>query len=125
MCIPDCTSNETVSADSVRIDCENAKEHHGDDIADMTKVKPSVVDEVDSTLTIRGQETIVMKYDEGHAPANTTNISKNTNEAIETRMPEYMNLAVNMGHEAVKVLGAIPKKLPAPPVPPRGTTYTI
>ncbi|XP_029666483.1 phosphoinositide 3-kinase adapter protein 1 [Formica exsecta] len=123
MCIPDCTSNETVSADSVRIDCENAiKEHHGDDIADMTKVKPSVVDEVDSTLTIRGQETIVMKYDEGHAPANTTNISKNTNEAIETRMPEYMNLAVNMGHEAVKVLGAIPKKLPAPPVPPRGAT---
>ncbi|XP_070151881.1 uncharacterized protein Stumps isoform X2 [Polyergus mexicanus] len=124
MCIPDCTSNETVSADFVRADREIAiKEHHGDNIVDMAKVKTSVVDEVDSnTLAIRGQETIVMKYDEGHASANATNISKNTNEASETRMPEYMNLAVNMGHEDVKVLGAIPKKLPAPPVPPRGTT---
>ncbi|XP_072754308.1 uncharacterized protein Stumps [Anoplolepis gracilipes] len=126
MCIPDCTSNETVSLDSVRVNCETAiKEHRDDDIteacSDMTKIKPSVVDEVDSALTIRGQETEI-KYDEGHIPANSTNISKNTNEATETRVPEYMNLAVNTGHEDVKVLGAIPKKLPAPPVPPRGTT---
>ncbi|CAL1675712.1 unnamed protein product [Lasius platythorax] len=129
MCIPDCTSNEIASVvDSVRVDREIAiKEHRGDDTAeacsDVTKMKPSsVVDEVDSALTARGQETFGMKYDEGHVPADPTNISKNTNEATETRVPEYMNLAINMGHEAAKVLGAIPKKLPAPPVPPRGTT---
>lgn len=129
MCIPDC--NETVSADSARVDCEIAiKEHHDDDTveascSDMTKVKPSVVDEVDSALTVRAQETVGMKYDEGHASANSTSILKNTNEASETRVPEYMNLAVNMSHEAAKVLGAIPKKLPAPPVPPRGTIFQL
>ncbi|XP_029173623.1 phosphoinositide 3-kinase adapter protein 1 isoform X2 [Nylanderia fulva] len=125
MCIPDC--NETVAADSVRVDCEIAmKEYHGDEsveasCSEITKVKPSI-DEVDSALTVRGQETVGMKHDEGHVPADSTNISKNTNEATETKVPDYMNLAVNMSHEAAKVLGAIPKKLSAPPVPPRGTT---
>lgn len=130
MCIPDCASSETISADSVRVNCETAiKEHRDDDIAeacsDMTNVRASVVDEVDSALTIRGQETIGTKYDEGHVLEDSTNISKNMNEATETRMPEYMNLVINMGHETTKVLGAIPKKLPAPPVPPRGITYVI
>lgn len=125
MCIPDCS--ETVSADSVRVNCETTiAEHRGDDIeacSDMTNVRPSVVDEVDSAL--RGQETIGTKYDEGRVLSDSTNISKNMNEATEIRMPEYMNLAINMGHETTKVLGAIPKKLPAPPVPPRGITYVI
>ncbi|XP_019883431.1 phosphoinositide 3-kinase adapter protein 1 isoform X3 [Camponotus floridanus] len=127
MCIPDCTSSETVSADSVRVNCETTiTEHRGDDIAeacsDMTNMRPSDIDEVDSALIIRGQETTGTKYDEGHVLVDSTNISKNINEATETRMPEYMNLAINMGHETIKDLGAIPKKLPAPPVPPRGTT---
>lgn len=128
MCIPDCS--ETVNVDSVRVDCETAiKEHRGDGIveacSDMTNVRPSVVDEVDSALTIRGQETIETKYDEGHVLADSTNISKNINETTETRVPEYINLTINMGHETTKVLGAIPKKLPAPPVPPRGINYVI
>jgi len=126
MSIPDCTSNdESAPIDST----QKANEHHGDanDTAEVcpdTVMKPSLVqsdvDEVDSVLVIRGQETAEMKYDQGQAPTNTTNVSKTTNEATENRMPEYMNLTANIGHDTVKVLGAIPKKLPAPPVPPRG-----
>ncbi|XP_018046164.1 PREDICTED: phosphoinositide 3-kinase adapter protein 1 isoform X2 [Atta colombica] len=123
MCIPDYTSNESTS-NSVHVDREAVEEHINDTVeacSNTTKVKPpfaqSVVDEVDSAL--RGQETIC---DEEHVPTDSANISKNMNEVTETKMPEYMNLAVNISHDA-KVLGAIPKKLPAPPVPPRGTTF--
>jgi hypothetical protein len=91
---------------------------------DTAMMKPSLaqpdVDEVDSALVIRGQEIAEMKYDQGQVSADTTNVSKTTNEATENRVPEYMNLAANIGHDIVKALGAIPKKLPAPPVPPRG-----
>jgi hypothetical protein len=132
MCIPDCTSNESTSIDSVHVDREAAEEYLDDTTercADTAKVKPTplaqpVVDEVDSALVVRGQETTETIRNEEHiSSADSANISKNTNEATETRMPEYMNLAVNMGHNAAKVLGAIPKKLPAPPVPPRGTSF--
>ncbi|XP_012228798.1 uncharacterized protein stumps isoform X1 [Linepithema humile] len=127
MCIPDCTSDgESTSVNSTQM----ANEHHGDstDTAeiypDTAMIKPSLaqpdVDEVDSALVIRGQETAEIKYDQGQVPADTTNVSKTTNEVTENRVPEYMNLT-NIGHD-VKVLGAIPKKLPAPPVPPRVTT---
>jgi len=124
MCIPDCTSNESTFIDSNR---ETTEEQFDDtEACSVTaKMKPSLVqsavDEVDSALVVRGQETTGMIRDEDHVSADSANISKNTNEA--TRMPDYMNLAVNMGHDAAKVLGAIPKKLPAPPVPPRGTTF--
>lgn len=127
MCIPDYRSNESTSIDFVHVDREAAKEHLDDTAeacSDATKVKPPLaqlpVDEVDSALVIRGQETAGTIRDEGHVPADS---AKNTNEVIEIRMPDYMNLAVNMGQDATKVLGAIPKKLPAPPVPPRGTTF--
>jgi len=127
MCIPDCTSNESTFIDSVDVNREVTKEQFDDTTeacSVIAKTKPSLVqpavDEVDSALVVRGQETAGMIRDD-HVPVDSANISKNTNEA--TRMPEYMNLAVNMGHDAVKVLGAIPKKLPAPPVPPRGTTF--
>ncbi|XP_071558616.1 uncharacterized protein Stumps isoform X1 [Temnothorax nylanderi] len=128
MCIPDYKSNESTSIDFVHVDREAAKEHLDDTTEACSNiVKPPLaqptVDEVDSVLTVRGQEPAGTIRDEKHVPANSANISKNTNEATETRMPEYMNLAVNMGHDAAKVLGAIPKKLPAPPVPPRGTTF--
>lgn len=130
MCIPDCTKNESTSIDSVHVDRETAEEHLDDTAevcCDTAKVKSSfaqpAVDEVDSALTVRGQETAGTIRDEEYVSADTANILKNTNEAIEIRMPEYMNLAVNIGHNAAKVLGAIPKKLPAPPVPPRGTTF--
>lgn len=129
MCIPDYRSNESTSIDFVHVDRETAKEHldTAEACSDTAKVKPPLaqlpVDEVDSALVIRGQETAETIRDEGHVPADLANISKNTNEVIEIRMPEYMNLAVNMGQDAAKVLGAIPKKLPAPPVPPRGTTF--
>lgn len=130
MCIPDYRSNESTII--VQVEREAAKEHLDDPEAcsDTAKAKLSLaqppVDEVDSALVVRGQETAEAIRDEEHAPANSANISKNTNEATETRMPEYMNLAANitmLGHDAAKVLGAIPKKLPAPPVPPRGTTF--
>ncbi|KAL6267700.1 hypothetical protein P5V15_000771 [Pogonomyrmex californicus] len=131
MCIPDCTSNESTSADSVHVDRQVAGERHLDDTAeacsDTTKVKPSfaqpAIDEIDSALAIRGQETVGTTHDEENVSTNSSNVSKNMNEATEIRMPEYMNLAVNIGHDAAKILGAIPKKLPAPPVPPRGTTF--
>ncbi|XP_011156568.2 uncharacterized protein LOC105193712 isoform X2 [Solenopsis invicta] len=132
MCIPDCTSNESTSIDSVHENREVAEEYFDDTTetcADTVKVKPTPlaqpdVDEVDSALVVRGQETTgTMRNEEHVSSADSANISKNTNEATETRMPEYMNLAVKMGHDAAKVLGAIPKKLPAPPVPPRGTTF--
>lgn len=128
MCIPDCTRNESSSIDSVHVNRETVEEHldTAEACSDTAKVKPSfiqpAVDEVDCALTVRGQETAGTIRNEEHVPANTANILKNTNEAIEIRMPEYMNLAVNIG-DAAKVLGAIPKKLPAPPVPPRGTTF--
>ncbi|XP_025074367.1 uncharacterized protein LOC105428464 [Pogonomyrmex barbatus] len=129
MCIPDCTSNESTSADSVHVDRQVAGERHLDDTAeacsDTTKVKPSfaqpAIDEIDSALAIRGQETVGTTHDEENVSTNLSNVSRNMNEATEIRMPEYMNLAVNIGHDAAKILGAIPKKLPAPPVPPRGT----
>ncbi|KAG5332224.1 BCAP protein, partial [Acromyrmex heyeri] len=128
MCIPDYTSNESTSNDSVHVDREAMEEHINDTVeacSNITKVKPpfaqSAVDEVDSAL--RGQETTETIRDEGHVSTDSANISKNINEVTETKMPEYMNLAVNMSHDAAKVLGAIPKKLPAPPVPPRGTTF--
>lgn len=111
------------------MDREAAEEHldnTAETCSDITKVKTltqPAVDEVDSSLAVRGQETAGTSCDEKYVPTDSANISKNTNEAAETRMPEYMNLAVNMGHDAPKVLGTIPKKLPAPPVPPRGTTF--
>ncbi|XP_018337278.1 PREDICTED: phosphoinositide 3-kinase adapter protein 1 isoform X1 [Trachymyrmex septentrionalis] len=128
MCIPDYTSNESTSNDSVHVDREAVEEHINDTVeacSNITKVKPPfaqcTVDEVDSAL--RGQETTETIRDEEHVPTDSANISKNMNEITETKMPEYMNLAVNMSHDAAKVLGAIPKKLPAPPVPLRGTTF--
>lgn len=131
MCIPDYTSNESTAIDSVHMDREAVEEHLDDTIEtcpDTAKVKPPLtqpaeVDEVDSALAVRGQETAGTTRNEEHVSTDSANISKNTNEATETRIPEYMNLAVNIGHDAAKVLGAIPKKLPAPPVPPRGTTF--
>lgn len=126
MCIPNCTSNEeSASIDLTQV----ANEHHDDSdevCLETATMKPSLaqpdVDEVDSALVIRGQETA----DQGQVLADTTNVSKTTNEATENKVPEYMNLAANIGHDTVKVLGAIPKKLPAPPVPPRGMyTYII
>lgn len=129
-----CVSNRanSESADSNRVDRESAEEQCASDPRDTadacsdTQKAPSlaqIVDEVDSALAGRGQEDVAMKYDQGHASMDTANVSKHANEASESRLPEYMNLAVNMGHDVVKVLGAIPKKLPAPPVPPRGTTF--
>ncbi|XP_012525011.2 uncharacterized protein LOC105830310 isoform X2 [Monomorium pharaonis] len=129
MCIPDCASNESTSIDSVHVDRETPEKHLNDTDPDIAKVKPpslaqSIVDEVDSALAVQGQEITETIRDEKHVSTDSANISKNTNEATETtRMPEYMNLAANMGHGAAKVLGAVPKKLPAPPVPPRGTTF--
>lgn len=131
MCIPDCTINESTSIDSDNVNREIAEERLDDTAeacSDTVKVKKPplaqpAVDEVDSALAVRGQETARTIRDDEHVPTDSANISKNTNEATETRMPEYMNLAVNIGHDAAKVLGAIPKKLPAPPVPPRGTTF--
>lgn len=130
MCIPDYTGNESTSNDSVHVDRETVEEHINDTVEacpNTAKVKPpfvqSAVDEVDSALAVRGQETAETVRNEEHVPTNSANISKNMNEVTETKMPEYMNLAVNMSHDAVKVLGAIPKKLPAPPVPPRGATF--
>lgn len=125
MCIPDCTSDgKSVDTDSIQM----AKEHHGDsnDTAevypDTAMTKPSLaqpdVDEVDSALVIQSQDIAEMKYDQGQVPTDTTNVSKITSEATENRVPEYMNLAANLGHDTVKALGAIPKK-PAPPLPPR------
>ncbi|XP_018400300.1 PREDICTED: phosphoinositide 3-kinase adapter protein 1 [Cyphomyrmex costatus] len=130
MCIPDYTSNESTSNDSVHMDREVVEEHI-DDIAkacpNTAKMKSpftqSTVDEVDSALAVRGQETAGTIRDEEHVPTDSANILKNINEVTEIKMPEYMNLAINMSHDAAKVLGAIPKKLPAPPVPPRGTTF--
>ncbi|XP_011692234.1 PREDICTED: phosphoinositide 3-kinase adapter protein 1 [Wasmannia auropunctata] len=130
MCIPDCTGNESTSIDSVHVDRKAADEHldnTAEACPDAAKVMPPLaqpaVDEVDSALAVQGRKTAETMRDEEHVPVDSANISKNTNEATETRMPDYMNLAVNMGHDAPRVLGAIPKKLPAPPVPPRGTIF--
>ncbi|XP_011862378.1 PREDICTED: phosphoinositide 3-kinase adapter protein 1 [Vollenhovia emeryi] len=126
MCIPDC--NESTSTDFVRADREVAEEHLAGTIeacADAAAAKPPLaqpaVDEVDSALVVQGEETAGTIRDEKYTPADSADISKNTNEATETRMPEYMNLAVNTVHDAAKAFGAVPKKLPAPPVPPRGS----
>jgi len=131
MCIPDCAADDTtVVAD---LGQENAKERHGDlnetrdseACSEITKMKPSMsqssVDEIDSVS--QGQESVGMKYDQEHVPADSANVLRNTSKVTETKMPEYMNLAVNMGHDAINSLGAIPKKLPAPPVPPRGMIF--
>lgn len=137
MCIPDDTNIESTSSDSIQdsIDQETAIERKSDadDTAntcfDDPKVKlPAVaqttVDEVESTLASQGQETVATN--EEYVTADSTNISKCTNEVGESRMPEYMNLAVNMGHDAAKILGIKkPKKLPAPPVPPRNATSNV
>jgi hypothetical protein len=130
ICIPDCVAGDaTIIAD---LGQESAKEHHGDfnetrdseACSEITKMKPlsqSSVDEIDSAS--QGQESAGMKYEQEHVPTDSANVLRNTNKATETKMPEYMNLAVNMGHDAINSLGAIPKKLPAPPVPPRGMTF--
>ncbi|XP_070514150.1 uncharacterized protein Stumps isoform X2 [Cardiocondyla obscurior] len=120
MCIPNYRNNEL-----------NRKERL-DDTAEAcaniarAKSQPLVqpaVDEVDSAIVLQSQETTATRtHDEEHV-LDSTNILKSTNEATETRMPDYMNLTVNMSHDPAKILGAIPKKLPAPPVPPRGTTF--
>lgn len=36
------------------------------------------------------------------------------------RLPEYMNIGVPSEQEIARIVGALPKKMPAPPVPPRG-----
>jgi len=131
MCIPDCTGDATVVAD---LGQESAKERHGDFnetrdsevCSEITKTKSSLsqssVDEIDSAS--QGQESVATKYDQEHdLPADSASVLQNTNKATEIKMPEYMNLAVNMGHDAINNLGAIPKKLPAPPVPPRGMIF--
>lgn len=127
MCIPDCKSNESSSIDFVHVDQKKHLDNTTEECSDITKVKSAVtqpvVDEVDSALIIQGQETAGAIRDEEYVPTDSVKISKNTNEATETKIPEYMNLAVNISHDTAKVLGAIPKKLPAPPVPPRGTTF--
>lgn len=131
--ISDSMNSESASADFIHIDKKIAIQCDTDNssaCSDNLKVKLPVlaqptVDEIDSTLISQGQETAVTKYNQEPMPINSTNVSKRTNEASESGMPEYMNLAVNIGHDAAKVLGTIPKKLPAPPVPPRGaTSYT-
>ncbi|XP_011138035.2 phosphoinositide 3-kinase adapter protein 1 isoform X1 [Harpegnathos saltator] len=93
---------------------------HPEDTLRTVLAQSAAVDEVDSVARSTEQDNAV-KYEQAYPPAGST---KHTNiEAGENgRMPEYMNLAVNMGHDSAKVLGAIPKKLPAPPVPPRVTT---
>ncbi|XP_026829203.1 phosphoinositide 3-kinase adapter protein 1 isoform X1 [Ooceraea biroi] len=140
MCIPDCANgNVAASADSAHVDQENAKERHSDfndtcghdteACSEITRMKPSLsqstVDEVDSAPVSQGQEGAGVIYDQQHVPADSMSVVRNTSKVSETRMPEYMNLAVNMGQDVINTLGAIPKKLPGPPVPPRGMTFHV
>lgn len=132
------SDDSTSSIGSARASEEIARERRADEVAeachpDTSRTKPSVlaqsvaVDEVDSAaLVARSDQDTAVKYEQARTP-DLTSVPRHTNiEADESsRMPEYMNLAINMGHDSVKVLGAIPKKLPAPPVPPRGTTSSV
>lgn len=135
-CVPDCSSNEPTPIDSAHD--QVARDRRTDEVAetchpDTTRTKlcsvlagqSVVVDEVD--YVVRGEQDVAIKYEQAHTPADWSSVSRHTNiEAGENKVPEYMNLAVNMGHDsAAKVLGAIPKKLPAPAVPPRGTTSRV
>ncbi|XP_032664319.1 phosphoinositide 3-kinase adapter protein 1 isoform X2 [Odontomachus brunneus] len=131
-------SDEATSVNSARASEEIARERRADEVAeachpDTSRTKPSVlaqsvaVDEVDSaTFVARNDQDTAVRYEQARTP-DLTNVPNHMNiEANESgRMPEYMNLTINMGHDSVKILGAIPKKLPAPPVPPRGTTSRV
>lgn len=131
MCIPDCASTEPTSANRE----ETAKERENNNINDiarsditvapMPSLSPPAVDKVDSA----GQETVEMKYERENTTADVTvNVITQTAKEVtesETRIPEYVNLAIATDRDTVKVIGAIPKKPPAPPVPPRTTTLHI
>lgn len=141
MCIPDCGSSDVAAAsiDSARVDQESASDLHdtcaqacpadaeacSENMMIKPSLPPSAVDEVDSVSADQDQEITTMKYEQEHVPADSSSVSRSMSKVCEMKMPEYMNLAINMDHDGVHVLGAIPKKLPAPPVPPRGMTSYV
>ncbi|XP_014487646.1 PREDICTED: phosphoinositide 3-kinase adapter protein 1 isoform X3 [Dinoponera quadriceps] len=131
--VPSETSHESTYVDAACARNEDIAREHRDDADEVAEVclpdtsrtrtpvfaQSVVTDEVDSAaLVARSEQDTTMKYEQTDKPAGSANVHIEAGES--SRMPEYMNLAVNMGHDSVKVLGAIPKKLPAPPVPPRG-----
>lgn len=108
--------NATTEANDVSTTCSN-----------ISKMKPMVIaktaiDEIDSVLSNQDQKDTEVKCNQGYTTTDSTNILKTTNEVTERQVPDYMNVTVNINHDNVKILGAVPKKLHGPPVPPRGTS---
>lgn len=132
MCIPDCASTEPTSANREETRKKVRENSNINDImrsdttvASMPPLSPPAVDKVDSA----GQETVEMKHEQENTTADSTvnMVTQPANEVTksETRIPKYINLAIVTDRDAVKIIGATPKKPPAPPVPPRTTTLHI